>query len=107
MKIQNTNFLKKFKEEKSSNYIFLSIIILFLIIIIILFLYSTNFIAKNINKRFSITEIENIKTLDESSYKLIEKKLNLKAPSAEDALITDNKNTNTTNKDIPILPKLN
>ncbi|MEI7764994.1 MAG: hypothetical protein WCI93_00245 [bacterium] len=77
MKIQSTNFLKKFKEEKSSNLVFMMVIIVFLIIVIFLFLNATNFIVKNINKRFSIENTPNMERIDESGYKLIEKKLNL------------------------------
>ncbi len=94
MKIQSTNFLKKFKEEKKSNLIFLLVIIIFLIIIITLFLYSTNFIMKNINKRFSTGNVSTIQPLDQASYKIIENKLNLSNSQAPE-------NLNQTNQNIP------
>ena len=79
MEIQNTNnFLKMLKKIKSSNYIYLGIIFVFFLIIFILFLYSTGFIIKNINKMFLEENTKNIQPLDEKSYSLLEKKLNLK-----------------------------
>ena len=84
MEIQNIKFLKILKKMKSSNFIYLGILIVFFIIVIVLFLFSTNFIIKNINKKFATEKVENIERIDIKTYSLIEKKLNL--PSSNSSL---------------------
>ena len=81
METQSTKFLNTIKKIKSSNFIYLSVILILFIVVIILFLYSTNFILKNINKRFSAENNDTTKNLilDIKSYSLVEHKLNLKS----------------------------
>ena len=81
MEIQNIKFLKILKKMKSSNFIYLGILIVFFIIVIVLFLFSTNFIIKNINKKFATEKVENIERIDIKTYSLIEKRFNLVTPT--------------------------
>ena len=89
METQNAKFLKILKKMKSSNFIYLGIILTFFLIVFILFLYSTSFIVKNINKMFSTESVNNIQPLNKKNYSLLEEKLNLKTVSQDPTLNTN------------------
>ena len=70
-------FLKVFKKMRTSDFVYLSVILLFFVVVFILFIYSTNFILKNINKISSPDSAGNAQALDMTNYTLVSKRLDL------------------------------
>ncbi len=69
--------LKKIKNIKSIDLIYISILFFITIVVIILFFMAIKSITLNINKIFIQQENNNIQVLNRDRYSLLEKKLNI------------------------------
>ncbi len=74
-----------FKDMRLSSFVYSIVIISFFVAIVILFFYFTNFIVKNVNKIFSLGNLDDTKTLNMEDYLRVEKKLNLPTYKKEEA----------------------
>ena len=77
MEPKNNRLSKIFRNMKSSDFIYSIVVFIFFIIVVILFLYSTSFIVKNVNKIFSPDTGIETPVLDLAKYSIVVQKLNL------------------------------
>ncbi|OGI85854.1 hypothetical protein A3A05_00630 [Candidatus Nomurabacteria bacterium RIFCSPLOWO2_01_FULL_41_12] len=80
MKLKDINFstiIQKIKSMRLSDFTYGSVVLALLIVVIISFIYSANFIVKNINKIFSPGDDGNAQALNMENYLLVVKRLNL------------------------------
>lgn len=77
MKTKLTEIISAIKTMKPRDFIYTGISFVFLGIVITVFLFSLEFISKNINRVFTIPETGNTLSLDVARYNLVAKKLNI------------------------------
>lgn len=65
---------------QKEDYVYLSVVLIFLLLVLLVFSSVVSFHTANINKVFSVTQAEPIKSLDMEQYTLIARKLNLTLP---------------------------